>query len=363
MKTRRTSAAIARPRSRIRALSSYLCFGVLVSILVASALYTGSSASSKNKVAARADESASSTVIRKAPVTKARSKTLVTNWLASVTPPDPFAPDTLATYEATAGACTNNLKTSFLLGEDVCVKASAELVGRRLSIDGTDGTVADIVDVTADPQTLVFTLPSTTTSLVNGVVVDNRGIWRATIHSSADFGARANVFFSVTDPANAAADLIIFADSTATDPVEPGNATGFQVLVQNAGPNPAADVHVTQNVPTDMTFVSATAGSGTAFSCSQSAGVVDCAPTGDLASGATSTFTLNYTVSGGASNAVLTSEIDITSATTDPHPDSNKGLARLEIRSAGTTSPTCVVTCPLNRIVSANTSQSGQSAA
>ena len=360
MKTKRTSTITTteRARPRIRTVASYLCFGVLFSLLVASALYTASSASPNNNAANAADSARP--VIRKDTAIEAHSKSFATMWLAPLIPPTPLVINTVGTFEAVAGACTTNPKTSFLLGEEVCVKASAELVGRRLSVAGTDGTVADIVDVTTDPQELVFTLPNTTTSVVNGLVVDNRGIWRATVHSSADFGARANSFFSVTDPENAAADLIIFADSTATDTVTPGSATGFQVVLQNAGPDPAEDVHVTQSVPADMTFDSATAGTGTTFTCTESAGLVDCVPSGNLASGAGSTFTLNYTVSAGAASAVVTTEIDIASDTTDPNPDSNAALAKLEIRGAGSSPPTCVLSCPLNMTVGANTTQSGQ---
>src|SRR6267143_2101272 len=218
MKTKRTSTIAITDRAarpRVHTLASFLCFGVLFSILVASALYTASSASSDNKVAATLSAKA---VTHNESVTEARSRSLATRWLAPLSPLPPLSPDSVATYQVVAGACTNTLKDTFNLGEDVCAKASADLSGRRLSIDGTDGTVADLIDVTTDPQELIFTLPATTTSVVNGLVVDNRGIWRATVHSSADFGGRATAFFSVTDPDHAAADLVIFSDSTATDP-------------------------------------------------------------------------------------------------------------------------------------------------
>jgi hypothetical protein len=252
------------------------------------------------------------------------------------------------------------LKDSFSLGDDVCVKASADLSGRRLSIAGTDGTIASLVDVTTDPQELIFTLPATTTSIVNGLVVDNRGVWRATVHSSADFGARAGSFFSVKDPVNPAADLILSAASTATETVAPGDPTSFLIYLKNSGPDAAAAVHVTQNVPANMTFNSATPVTGTAFTCSESGGVVDCAPTGNLASDATSSFTLNYTVSSGAPNSIVTTEVDINSTTTDPNPTSNVAKSTLEIRDPGTSPPTCSIACPLNRTVSANTTVSGQ---
>ena len=362
MKTKRTSTIVItdHDRSRVRTLVSCICFGLLFSILIVSALYTASSASSRKngRNAAGSDRS----VTPGKSVTQARPRSFATKWLAPMagTPLAPFSPDTVATYEVVAGACTNNLKDTFNLGDDVCVKGSADLVGRRLSIDGTDGTIAAIVDITTDPQELIFTLPSTTTSVVNGQVVDNRGIWRATVRSSADFGSRGTAFFTVKDPANAAADLVIFSDSTAIDPVTPGNPTGFVVSLRNDGPDAATAVHVTQNVPANMTFNSATPGSGTAFTCSESGGVVDCAPSADLPAGAASSFTLNYDVSASAPTATVITEIDIDSTTTDPHPTTNVSKSRVDIRNAGDTSQTCALTCPLNRTVGANTTQGGQ---
>ncbi len=369
MKTGRTSTiVIIDGARRLRTLASYLCCGILFSILVGSALFTVSSASSDKKPTNATPLAGLQRYDGIA--TEARSSSFATGWLAPPAPFAPFSPDAVATYEVVAGACTNNPKDTFALGDgmsrqpdQVCVRASADLTGRRLSVIGTDGTLADLIDITTDPQELIFTLPSSTTSVVNGQVVDNRGIWRASVLSSADFGSRATAFFSVTDPDNAAADLLVSADSTATDTVAPGDPTGFLVFVRNDGPDPAAAVHVTQNVPANMTFNSASAGTGTAFTCAESAGVVDCAPAGNFASGASSSFTLNYTVGAGAPNAILTTEVDISSTTTDPHPTSNSATATLEIRAAGSSAPTCVLACPLNRTVGANTTQGTQSGA
>lgn len=360
MKTKRTSSISMTDRAqpRFRTLASITCFGVLFCFLIASALFT-TSASPDNKLP-NAAPLAKSLRHNDNTIAQGRSKSFATKWLSLLSPPPPLAPDTVATYEVVAGLCTATLKDTFILGDQVCVKASAELTGRQLSVAGTDGTVAAIVDVTTDPQELIYTLPSTTTSVVNGVVVDNRGIWRATVHANSDFSSTAVAFFSVSDPSNAAADLVINANSTATEPVTSGNPTGFLVYLRNDGPDAAANVHVTQNVPANMTFDSATPGSGTSFTCSEDAGVVDCAPAANLPSGASSSFTLNYTVSPSAPTAIVTTEIDISSTTQDPFPSSNASTARVEIRSAGDTAPTCAVTCPLNLTVSANTNQGGE---
>jgi hypothetical protein len=217
--------------------------------------------------------------------------------------------------------------------------------------------VANAADVTTDPQTLLLTLPSSATSVVNGETVDNRGTWNASINSTADNGVRAIAYFSVADPSAAAADLAIYADNTSLDTLQPGQATGFSVWLNNIGPNAAQAVHVTQSVPPNMTFASATPGTGPAFTCSESGGVVDCAPAQSLASGAIATFTINYTVSAGAPNTIINSEIDITSATTDPRPASNSSTVKVEIRTAGTAPATCSMDCPSNVTVTADTTQ------
>jgi uncharacterized repeat protein (TIGR01451 family) len=363
MKRTFTTAMTDRGKPLFNRVSSIICFGVVLSFLAASVFYAASSAASRKQISGAAQPANPVKRDNRTPLKGANSRFLNTSRFSSAWVPAFLAPDDIATYEAASGACTNNPKVTFVLGEEVCVKASAPVDASRLSVSGTDGTVATVVDVTSDPQEFVYTLPNTTTSVVNDNVVDNRGIWRATVHSSADFGARAVAFFSVSDPGNAAADLIVFADNTDADTITPGDATGFIVSLKNDGPDSATAAHVTQTVPANMTFTSATAGDGTSFTCTESSGVVDCVPAGALPAGASSTFTINYTVDGGAPNAIATTEVDISSTTTDPYPSSNASTADYEIRAAGSSPPTCSVSCPLNMTVSANTTQGSQTGA
>lgn len=268
--------------------------------------------------------------------------------------------ETIDTYAVASGVCTNTQKDSFTLGEEVCARVSnsplrAAAPLRRVSIGDTDGTVSGTVDVTADPQTLIITLPTSTTSVVDSQIVDNRGIWSATINSTEDNGLRAVAYFSVSDPTQEAADLAVYAASTDTEALSPGQSTGFSVYVNNIGPDAAEDVHVTQTVPPFMTFDSATAGSGTPFTCSETSGVVDCVPSGNLARGAVSTFTLNYTVSSGAPSTLVNTSINVESDTTDPRPASNSSTVKVEIRAANTPPATCSVACPADITINADT--------
>jgi uncharacterized repeat protein (TIGR01451 family) len=287
-------------------------------------------------------------------LTPARSKALFPLLMPQAAPVE-----SIDTYAVVSGACTNTQKDSFALGDEVCARVSnsplrAAAPLRRVSIGDTDGTVAGTADITSDPQTFIVTLPSGTTSVVNGQVVDNRGAWSATINSTDDNGVRAVAYFSVSDPTQAAADLAIYAASTDAEVLSPGQSTGFSVYVNNVGPDAAADVHVTQTVPPFMTFDSATAGSGAAFTCSESSGVVDCAPAGSLAKGAVSNFTLNYTVSSGAPSTLITTDINVDSDTDDPRPASNSSTVKVEIRADNAPPATCSVACPGDITVNAD---------
>lgn len=359
-KVKRPPATVTRrARRRGRTITSLACFGALLFVLIATALYSPSSASTRNRaLAARGQRAALPGA--DATLAPTRSKAFFPLLMPQAAP----APETIDTYAVVSGACTNTQKDSFELGEDVCAKVSnsplrAAAPLRRVSVGDTDGTVAGTADITSSPQTFIVTLPTSVTSVVNGVTVDNRGTWSATINSTDDNGVRAVAYFSVSDPTQKAADLAVYAGSTDTEALSPGQSTGFSVYVNNVGPDAAEDVHVTQTVPPFMTFDSATAGSGTAFTCSESSGVVDCAPAGDLAKGAVSAFTLNYTVSSGAPSTIVNTDIEIDSDTADPRPASNSSTVKVEIRAANSPPATCSVACPGDITVNADTTDGG----
>ena len=164
MKTEKTSTSLHvtgknitdRAKPRVRSLSSVICFGVLFAIVIASAFYTGSLASSRNKQLSSAPHSRQpSTVSEKRTDFPSRDKLFKRKWLSPFLLPQPPTPDDVATYAVVTGACTNTPKDSFNLGEDVCVKVSNVSLGNigpvnLITIGGTDGTVADAVDITTD---------------------------------------------------------------------------------------------------------------------------------------------------------------------------------------------------------------------
>jgi uncharacterized repeat protein (TIGR01451 family) len=360
-----------RAKRRVRTLTSLVCFSALFFVLVATAFYSASSAATRAKVSrsARQQSSVSSKATGRAlagrgnksvfasadtDLKQFNSKTFFGMLLPQA------GPESIDTYEVDGtGNCTNNPKDTFNLGEKVCARVAnsplrAAAALRRVSINGTNGAAAGSTDVVSNPQTLIITLPSEATSTVNGETVDNRGTWSATINSTADYGVRAVAYFSVSDPDNTAADLVVYAASTSSELLSPGQPTGFSVWLNNDGPDAAENVHVTQTVPPNMTFVLAGSGNA-AFPCTLEAGVVDCAAAQNVAKGAISTFTINYLVNAGAPNSIITTDVNISGDTTDPRPASNSSTVKVEIRGAGGEAPTCSVACPGDLTVTADT--------
>src|SRR5256885_1988308 len=213
---RPTNSITRRAKRRIRRVTSLISFGVLFSILMVAAFYSASSASTRNKVSrnARQQPSVSSSKATDKALISRENKTVLSSaemvlkpfgsktFFGMLMPQAAPPPESIDTFAASGGVCSNTPKDTFSLGEQVCAKVSnaplrAGAPLRRVTISGTDGTVATSADVTSNPQTIILDLPSSTTSNVNGQTVDNRGTWNATINSTADNGLRAVGRFSV----------------------------------------------------------------------------------------------------------------------------------------------------------------------
>lgn len=356
-------------------LSSPAVISAIFVFVIGASLYISSSVSAARK--SKASPSANSAAIDRAgkrnlvpainPVRTDLAQKNFMSWMNALQPvPVPPTDELIATFEVdTGGMCTNNPKTNFVLGDKVCARATNSpldptFAPRRFSWSGTKGFVRQTQDVVADPDTNIFQLPATNTSVIDGDTVDNRGIWSVSTNSTLENTTRSIAYFNVSDPDNAAADLVVYDFSTATDVVQPGDPTGFFLWLSNTGPDSASNVHVTMAVPPGLSYVDATTTS--AFACSLSAGVVDCS-LASWASGSVATITLNFTVSSAAPNGVVSSTADISSDTNDPRPESNSSSAQFEIRTPGAPPATCALGCPSDITVTANTTQGSQSGA
>lgn len=251
-----------------------------------------------------------------------------------------------------ASDCTTP-KTDFKLGDTVCAQATG-LVGFRFAWVDAAGFIVQRTDITSDPQTDVFTLPTDETSLIGGVfTVDNRGTWQANVITSRG-SVRARSLFNVTSN-NAVADLSIIKTRNGDAPVA-GGPVQFSVTITNAGPNDAANVHFVDSNFTNATFNSVAQTGGPAFTCSGS-GSADCT-IASLPNGASATFTLNFTA--GTAGGNLTNTATVSSDTTELNPGDNSSSSAPIVVASNGTPPACTVSCPNNIAVTADATFNGQ---
>jgi uncharacterized repeat protein (TIGR01451 family) len=123
------------------------------------------------------------------------------------------------------------------------------------------------------------------------------------------------------------------------DPVMQGQPLSYTVTVRNEGPAPASGVTMSDNLPAEVAFVSATPSQGT---CTESSGVVDC-DIGILASGEAATVGIDVTPqdAGTISNGAAA-----TADQTDPNNANNTDLESTDVQSLGYARPKSAT--PLN---------------
>ena len=125
-------------------------------------------------------------------------------------------------------------------------------------------------------------------------------------------GANGGIF--VHDD-RATADLsVVMTDSP--DPVSKGAPLTYSIVVTNSGSGSAAGVQLTDSLPSNVQFVSATA---TAGSCTQSGGSVACS-LGTLGNGASATVTIIVTPK---KAGTLTNTAQVSSSTSEANPANN----------------------------------------
>ncbi len=277
--------------------------------------------------------------------------------------------ESVATY---ASDCTTP-KTTFNLGETVCVEVLNAPAPprptrplRRIAWVGPANVKRQQADITTNPQTNSFILPATITSSVGGETVDNRGEWTVVLTGTSDGSAITKAVFTVKDPANAAANLSV-SQAPIDGEVTAGNNAGFRVFISNRGPDDAANVQLTDDIPANTTFVSETQTSGPTFTCTDpSAGAASGTSTctiASLAAGEEAVFTFIYEVGSTVPvNTIIANTATIAGTPTDPRPTDNSSTGEA-IVTVVTAETNCVLACPGNITRAANTTHLGQSGA
>ncbi len=261
--------------------------------------------------------------------------------------------------------CTNP-KTTFTLGDTVCVKVSGgePSFNRRIGWVDPSGITRTFTPITTDPQTDSFTLPSTDTSTIDVFVVDNRGQWQVNVVSSRGSIVRGQPF--LVQGATPTADLSI-SKSLVGDNPDTGDSLTFDVAVTNNGPNPAENVQISDDTPDNASFQSVTQTSGPAFSCTGTGPVVCTRGTNAsplfLNPGETAVFQFVYTATG-STGASITNAATVASDTTELNEVNNTAVYTVIIGGGGGTPAECVLNCPPSLTVATNTTtQNGDPAA
>lgn len=255
----------------------------------------------------------------------------------------PMVPVTFTeTIAIFASNCTTP-KTSFNLGETVCAKVVGAPVGgffvqRRFQWANVEPLVVRQDDISLDPQTDSFTLPTTNTSVIANHTIDNRGTWRVNVMDTSDGSVRATAFFSVHNPASAAVDLEV-SDVARPDSNKPaaGSDIVFLVLVKNNGPDNAASVSLANPLPANTSLVLVNQDTGPSFNCSNPSACT----ISSLSAGASASFSFTYQVGNVADGTDITDTATISSTTTERDNANNSSTATVTVIT-----PTCTITPP-----------------
>ena len=338
--------------------------------LLLTTFYSPSSASLSRKVDNRGSSVASLDKAQTAQPTLKMAERVLPSSREAFSPvlsPVPQGPgESLATF---AIDCTTPQST-FVVGDTVCVVATgvplSPFFPRRLTWATTDSSIVRSTDITSDPQS--DSLLITATSLSNGQTIDNRGTWQVVIRNPFFFFPEATARFTVTDPANATADVAVDAISS-SGTTGAGSPTSFGLQVTNYGPDSSTNVTLTDAVPASTTFASFVQTSGPAFTCTNptvgETGTTTCV-IATLSSGAVARFVATYDVSSGAANGTqITNTADVfsnstpTAATDDENPLNNSTSATVSV-VAGGGGGTCTLNCPEDINAIADTTEGSQ---
>ncbi|MEK8019652.1 MAG: DUF11 domain-containing protein, partial [Candidatus Parabeggiatoa sp.] len=169
-------------------------------------------------------------------------------------------------------------------------------------------TLASLNVGAANPITINLTAPGTAGNITNTATISATTTDPDTSNNNVSENTTVNVLPQ--------ADLSI-TQSESTDPVFTGAALSYTLIVNNAGPDSATDVQVTNTLPSNVVFSSA---SGTDWTCNESAATVTCT-IASLNTGAANPITINLIAPGTAGS--LTNTATITATTADPDTSNN----------------------------------------
>ena len=249
-------------------------------------------------------------------------------------------------------------QNAFVLGNTVCavaIGAPPPFFGfrqRRFQWVDPSGTVVRFTDITTDPQNDTLTIPTT------GPLAQV-GTW--TVRLIKNNGSTVALSrFVVSDPANLRSDLTIGKYGPLA--VASGNNAIYSIYLSNRGPDDALNVQLTDTVPANMTFASATQTGGPSFTCTNPSpgmpGTSTCS-IGTLPVDTLVTFTFIYEVTAGTpSGTTILNTVDVSSDTVELNPSDNSSTTPVTVTGGGG-GGTCELTCPADVVVPHAPNQGG----
>ncbi len=227
--------------------------------------------------------------------------------------PDPVAQGSELTYTvgvSNAGPSTaTGITLTDTLPAGVTFNSATPTQGSCSHTSGTVSCSLGNLANTANASVAIKVTPQSVATITN----------QANVVSLTGDPNTANNGASVTTTVNASANLSL-TKSDAPDPVLVGQPLTYSLTTQNAGPSAAPAVQLTDTLPAEVTFNSATPSQG---SCSHSSGTVTCA-LGTIASGANATVSIQVTPQAQGS---ITNQASVTTTAIDPVLTNNSASA------------------------------------
>ncbi len=203
---------------------------------------------------------------------------------------------------------TNVVMTDPLPAGVVFVSASSS----SGTVANNNGTVTANIGTLNPGASATVTINATVAGTARGTLTNTATVTRTETDSNPNND-------SATETTQVTPQLDISITKTdSVDPVAPGATLTYTITVTNSGPSTATNVVVTDNLPSQLTFVSGTASSGTVTNN----GNAVTANIGNLASGASATVTINTTVNAGT-QAQITNTATVTATETETNPNNN----------------------------------------
>jgi uncharacterized repeat protein (TIGR01451 family) len=195
------------------------------------------------------------------------------------------------------------------------------------AVGGTGNVVFSKATVT-NGETAVFTVVvKVNANTANGATITNSAVAAATTGD----GNSANNTGTATTSVITRADLAV-TKTDSPDPVIAGNNLTYTINFSNNGPSDAQTVTVTDAVPANTTFVSATVTTGTGWSTSTAGPIVFSKAT--VAASETAVFTIVVKVNANTANgATISNTTTAATTTTDPTAGNNSATATTTVQT------------------------------